>query len=72
MGSSNATGSNLNHHSGDVGLLSWIAANHSIVNTDIVLWYTVGMHHVVPAEDWFSMPAVYHEFELQPSYFFQL
>jgi primary-amine oxidase len=52
------------------GLPQWTAANRSIENTDIVLWYTMGMHHVVRAEDWPVMPVVWHSFELRPFDFF--
>jgi primary-amine oxidase len=52
------------------GLPEWTAANRSIENTDIVLWYTMGMHHVTRAEDWPVMPVVWHSFELRPFDFF--
>ena len=57
-------------HGGD-GLPAWTAANRPIENTDIVAWYTFGMHHVVRAEDWPVMPTVWHEFELRPFDFFE-
>lgn len=48
------------------GLLKWTSANRPIVDTDIVLWYTMGMHHVVRAEDWPVMPVAWFSFELRP------
>lgn len=52
------------------GLPEWTSANRPIKNEDIVLWYTVGMHHMVRAEDWPVMPVLWHSFELRPFDFF--
>ena len=52
------------------GLPVWTSENRSIADTDIVLWYTVGMHHMVRAEDWPLMPVLWHTFELRPFDFF--
>ena len=54
----------------DMGLPAWTKNNRSIANTDIVAWYTVGMHHVVRAEDWPVMPVAWHSFEIRPFDFF--
>jgi primary-amine oxidase len=48
------------------GLPAYTAGNRSIEDTDIVLWYTIGMHHVVRSEDWPVMPVAWHSFELRP------
>jgi len=52
------------------GLPAWTKANRRIEQTDIVLWYTIGMHHMVRAEDWPVMPVLWHSFELRPFDFF--
>jgi primary-amine oxidase len=52
------------------GLPVWARANRSLEDADVVVWYTMGMHHVVRAEDWPVMPVVWHELELRPFDFF--
>ncbi len=59
-----------NQHPGGAGLPEWTRANRDIENRDIVLWYTIGLHHVVRAEDWPIMPVIHNEFELRPFDFF--
>ncbi|NER81844.1 MAG: primary-amine oxidase [Leptolyngbya sp. SIO1D8] len=56
-------------HGGD-GLPAWTRQNRSIQDTDIVVWYTLGLHHVVRAEDWPVLPTEWHEFEVRPFDFF--
>ncbi len=65
-----AAGNYVNQGDFGLGLPSWTAANRAIENTDIVLWYTAGFHHVPRAEDFPIMPSAWHEFELMPFNFF--
>jgi len=34
------------------GLPAYIAADEPVTDTDIVVWYTLGAHHIVRPEDW--------------------
>ena len=52
------------------GLPAWTKANRRIEQSDIVLWYTIGMHHMVRGEDWPVMPVLWHSFEIRPFDFF--
>ena len=59
-----------NQHPGDEGLPKWTQANRAIKDTDVVVWYTFGQHHVPRPEDWPVMPVAYIGFKLKPLGFF--
>mmetsp|Transcript_29202 Transcript_29202/g.45153 ORF Transcript_29202/g.45153 Transcript_29202/m.45153 type:complete len:607 (-) Transcript_29202:128-1948(-) len=61
---------NQNPHS--KGLPEWTANNRNIDNTDVVVWYTMGFHHVPRQEDWPVMPTTSFEFSLMPVNFFEV
>jgi primary-amine oxidase len=54
----------------DSGLAAWTEAGRSIENTDVVLWYVFGIHHITRPEDWPVMPSDIVSFWLKPSGFF--
>jgi primary-amine oxidase len=59
---------NLSEH--DSGLPRWTAQNRSIEDTDVVLWYVFGIHHITRPEDWPVMPVDTVSFWLKPFGFF--
>jgi primary-amine oxidase len=54
----------------DNGLPAWTERNRPIQDTDIVLWYVFGLHHLTRPEDWPVMPADRTSFWLKPWGFF--
>jgi primary-amine oxidase len=61
-----------NQHPGGAGLPEWTKADRPIDNTDIVLWYTLGSHHIPRPEDWPVMPVERVGFTLRPFGFFDV
>ena len=60
----------VNQSAADHGLAAWTRADRSIENTDVVLWYVFGIHHITRPEDWPIMPADVVSFWLKPFGFF--
>ncbi len=52
------------------GLPTWTAADRRLTDTDVVLWYTLGITHIPRPEDWPYMPAHRGGFRLVPTSFF--
>jgi primary-amine oxidase len=65
-----AAGDYPNQHPGGQGLPAWTEADRPVDDTDLVLWYSFGAHHVVRPEDWPVMPVAHIGFKLKPSGFF--
>ena len=59
-----------NQSEDDSGLPAWTRANRPIENTDVVLWYVFGLHHVTRPEEWPVMPVDTVSFWLKPAGFF--
>ncbi|SDG97967.1 primary-amine oxidase [Pseudonocardia oroxyli] len=55
---------------GGDGLPAYVAADRPLEDTDLVLWYSMGAHHIVRPEDWPVMPVSTVGFMLKPSGFF--
>jgi primary-amine oxidase len=54
----------------DDGMTRWISDDEPLQNTDVVLWYVFGIHHITRVEDWPIMPADTISFWLKPFGFF--
>jgi primary-amine oxidase len=54
----------------DEGLPTYAAGADSVVDRDIVVWYTFGLHHVPRPEEWPVMPVARIGFALRPDGFF--
>ena len=65
-----AAGPYPNQHTGGGGLPAWTAADRPLVDTDVVLWHSFGLTHVVRPEDWPVMPVERTGFWLIPVGFF--
>ena len=59
---------NLNDHT--TGLPEWTEEDRSIVDEDLVVWYTQGVNHVPSPEDWPILSAEIASFSLEPEGFF--
>jgi len=59
-----------NQNPGGDGLPAWTRTNRAIEGTNLVVWYTFGVHHVPRPEDWPVMPVSYSGFHLKPVGFF--
>ena len=65
-----AAGDTPNQNPGSPGLPGFLADRQSLINRDLVLWVTVGHHHVTQAEDWPVMSMKKLRLELRPANFF--
>ncbi|WP_112179792.1 MULTISPECIES: primary-amine oxidase [Paraliobacillus] len=65
-----ASGDYPNQHPGGEGITKYAEANRNIENEDVVMWYTMGHHHITRPEDWPVMPTAYISFQLKPVGFF--
>jgi len=54
----------------DTGMTEWIKDDASLENTDVVLWYVFGIHHITRVEEWPIMSVDVVSFWLKPSGFF--
>jgi len=65
-----AAGPYPNQSRGGDGLPAYVARHRRVANADIVLWYTMGFHHVTRPEDWPVLPTMWHSVSLVPYGFF--
>jgi primary-amine oxidase len=59
-----------NQSKGGDGLPQFVANNDALENTDVVVWYTLGVTHIPRPEEWAVMPVTHVGFKLIPGGFF--
>jgi hypothetical protein len=65
-----AAGDTPNQNPGQPGLPVYVQNDHSLVNADLVLWITIGHHHVTATEDFPVLSLEPMSFRLKPVNFF--
>ena len=55
---------------GGGGLPEYVADQDDVLNQDLVVWLTVGVHHIPRVEDWPILPTRWYGFKLRPFNFF--
>jgi primary-amine oxidase len=65
-----AAGDYPNQSLGGGGLTAWTANNESLVNQDVVVWYTFGVTHIPRPEEWPVMSSTHAGFKMIPAGFF--
>ena len=65
-----AAGRYPNQSSGGDGLPAWTAADRPLVDTDVVVWHSFGLHHIPRPEDFPVQPVITAGFALHPTGFF--
>jgi primary-amine oxidase len=65
-----AAGAYPNQSRGAGGLPAYAARHRPVENTDIVLWCTMGFHHLPRPEDWPALLTLWHSLSLVPYGFF--
>jgi primary-amine oxidase len=65
-----AAGDYINQNAAPDGVATWVLQDRPLEATDLVLWYTLGVHHIPRPEDWPVMPVAHAGFTLRPAGFF--
>jgi primary-amine oxidase len=65
-----ASGDYVNLNLNGQGLPKWTSANRKTEDSDVVVWYTLGVTHIPRTEDWPIMPAHSTGFRVVPAGFF--
>lgn len=65
-----ASGDYINQNPEPYGLHRWVERDANLENTDLVVCYNVGTHHIPRPEEWPVMPVAHAGFMLKPSGFF--
>ncbi|UTD26269.1 primary-amine oxidase [Bradyrhizobium sp. WD16] len=63
-------GEYMNHSDGSGGVADFVKKDRPLVDQDLVVWHTFGLHHQVRPEDFPVQPCIFTGFKLMPSGFF--